>query len=312
MTYRESPAVRLDGAVAGNRGFTLGPLHVEFPRGCVTAIVGANGSGKSTLFRLMLGLEPLKQGELEVLGVPVRPGGDERYKAKVGFVAENGHAHEDAMTVAEKAAFAALWYPNWDNNRYRELLKRFNIDEKSRLGKLSKGMRRRAELAIATAHHPELLLLDEPTSGLDPLAWKIWLDELQHYMDNEDRTLILATHTTEEVYRLADYVMFMHRGRMLAFCEKDRLLDEWREMIVRDTAGDASPGSQRLAGMTGVSRIEEIGGGEYRIMMHVASSEGLQQQFQTHGFQILDNRRMKLEDILNGLIQKEETCIEPA
>lgn len=312
MINRELPAVRLDGVIAGSREFTLGPLHVEIPRGYVTAIVGVNGSGKSTLFRLLLGLEPVRQGTLEVLGTAVVPGGDERYKAKVGFVAENGHMHEHAMTVAEKAAFAALWYPEWDDARYRKLLKRLDIDEKSRLGKLSKGMRRRAELAIALAHYPDLLLLDEPTSGLDPLVWKIWLDEMKHYMENENHTLVLATHATEEVHRVADFVMFMHRGRMLAFCEKDRLFDEWRELIVRDTAVDALPGSQRLADMAGVCEIADTGRGEYRILMHWASEEELQQHLLTCGFQVLNNRRMELEDILNGIILKEETDIEPA
>src|SRR5690606_32260593 len=121
----------------------------------------------------------------------------------------------------EKSAFAAACYPGWDAKYYRRLLDRFGVDEKARLGKLSKGMRRKAELAVALAHRPELLLLDEPTSGLDPMSWKIWLEELQSYLADGDKTAMIATHITEEVRRLADYVLFLHRGRMLAYYEKD-------------------------------------------------------------------------------------------
>lgn len=109
MNDFERPAIRFAGMTAGSGGFRLGPLDLEIPQGLVTAVVGSNGSGKSTLFRTLLGLETITAGRLEVLGTPVLPKGDESYKAKIGFVAENPHAYENPMTVAEKAEFASLW-----------------------------------------------------------------------------------------------------------------------------------------------------------------------------------------------------------
>ncbi|MBW5445537.1 ATP-binding cassette domain-containing protein [Cohnella sp. CFH 77786] len=310
MDRQEQPAIRLDGVKAGREGFRLGPLHAEIPRGWVTAVVGANGSGKSTLFRTLLGLEPVTDGRLEVLGTPVVPHGDESYKARIGFVAESPNAHENPMTVAEKAEFASYWYPGWDWQRYRRLAARFGVDEGAKLKKLSKGTRRKAELAIAMAHDPDLLILDEPSSGLDPFIWKIWMEELQSYLENGDKTLLLATHVTEEVKRLADNVLFLHQGRCLGLYEKDLLFDAWRSLLVRETSPGADAG--KLRGVPGFCQMESAGPGLYRIEVEFAAGGGLEAYLQACGFQVLESRRLELEDILGCLIQKEEANVEPA
>ena len=313
---KEQPAIVLDGVTAGTGSFRLGPLQAEIPRGWTTAIVGANGSGKSTLFRILLGLLPVVRGKLEVLGTSVQPGVDERYKQQIGFVAENGHPHEHSLTIAEKAAFAAFWYPGWDDQHYRRLLKRFGIDEKMKLGKLSKGMRRKAELVIVMAHLPNLLLLDEPTSGLDPIVWKMWLEEMQGYMANGNKTLLIATHVTEEVRRLADHVLFLHQGRFIAQYEKDRLFDEWRELLVRgpsDADKSEVEALRLLAGVSGVCQAAREGQDGYRVQVNGAS-EGRTPEvlLQACGFQVLESRRMELEDILSCMIRKEDANVEPA
>lgn len=315
MPDEDQPAIVLDGVSAhSGREFTLGPLDAAIPRGWTTAIVGANGSGKSTLFRALLGLAPLAQGKLEVLGTQVRPGCDERYKEKIGFVSENGHGCENSMTAKEKAAFASAWYPAWDTPYYRRLVRQFDIDEKTKLGKLSKGMRRKAELAVAMAHRPDLLLLDEPTSGLDPMIWKIWLEELRAYLADGDKTLLIATHITEEVRRLADYVLFLHRGRILAHYEKDRLFDEWRELLVQGTGMMSEAEALRLLEETpGICRVERDGPGLYRAQANGAGQAGrLASRLDVYGFRMLESRRMELEDILSCMIQKEDKNLEPA
>lgn len=312
MPNEDRPALVLERLEADSGGgFALGPLDAAIPRGWTTAIVGANGSGKSTLFRALLGLLPLKQGRLEVLGTPVAQGGDVRYKEKIGFVAEKGHASEDSITIKEKSAFASVWYPDWDAEYYRHLLQRFGVDEKAKLGKLSKGIRRKGELAVAMAHRPDLLLLDEPTSGLDPMSWKIWLEELQSYMASGDKTLLIATHITEEVRRLADHVMFLHQGRMLAYYEKDRLFDEWRELLVQGT--DGAEAFRLLEAMPGVCRAEREGPDMYRVRIQDAGAAGeLDSRLRDRGFRTLESQRMELEDILSCMIQKEDENVEPA
>lgn len=297
-------AVSLRGVRAVSERFAFGPVTCDIPQGFVTAIVGTNGSGKSTLLRLLLGMEPLREGEATVLGTRIVPGGDERYKQRIGFLAELPHGCENGMTADDKAKFASHWYPTWSRDRYERLMRRFECDGRTKLSKLSKGMRRKAELSIALAHDPELLLLDEPSSGFDPFAWRTMLDELQSFMEAGDRTLLIASHVTEEVRRLADYILFLDRGRCLGLYEKDRLFDGWRVLLVQQTdgQGDADHVLRRTPGLRGLT---EAGPGIYRLETDEYGEAEAYVRF--NGFQALSSQRMELEDILSCLIRKEET-----
>jgi ABC-2 type transport system ATP-binding protein len=299
----EDTAISLRGIKLEHDRFVLGPIDCAIPKGMVTAIVGPNGSGKSTLFRALLGLEPIQSGEAEVLGMSLIGARDDAYKSRIGFLAENPHAHESHFTADEKAKFASHWYPTWDWERYRKLMRHYEVDGSVRLAKLSKGMRRKAELAIAMAHDPELLLLDEPSSGLDPFAWRTMLEEFRKYMEPGDRTLVLATHIMEEIKRLADYILFIYRGRILGLYEKDRLLDDWRTIVVQSDYA-AKGGNELLQRVPGFQGIAEAGPGVYRL--EVNEPEQGETYCRENGFHVLSVQRMELEDILSCLIRKEE------
>jgi len=296
-------AVALQGVKLEHERFSLGPIDCGIPRGMVTAIVGPNGSGKSTLFRALLGLEPIPAGRIEVLGTCLNGNRDEGYKRKIGFLAENPHMYDNPFTADEKAKFVSNWYPGWDWERYRKLLRHFDVEGGIKLSKMSKGMRRKAELAIAMAHDPELLLLDEPSSGLDPFAWKTMIEELQRYMEPGDRTLVLATHIMDEIKRLADYILFIYRGRVLGLYEKDQLLDDWRTIVLQSNYAHKG-GMELLQRAPGFQGLTEAGPGLYRL--EVSHPEHGEAYCEENGFQVLAVQRMELEDILSCLIRKEE------
>lgn len=301
----EPAAIVLKGAVVAGERFTVGPLDVSIPAGMVTAIVGPNGSGKSTLMRLLLRLLPLDSGEAEVLGRRLGPDTDLALRERIGFVSELPHAYEDGLTADAKARFASQWYPAWSWERYERLMSSLGADRTGKLGKLSKGMRRKAELAVAMAHDPELLLLDEPSSGLDPSVWRTLLDELTRFMDRGGRTLVLATHITEEVRRLADYVLFMHRGRCLGLYEKDRLFEDWRVFAVQREDGGSGGGDEaaRLLQRTpGAQGVQASGPGIYRLESD--APEETEDYCRAAGYRILSSQRMELEEIMACLVRK--------
>ena len=220
----EQNAIKIEGLIQKREQFDLGPIDLVIPAGYVTAIIGPNGSGKSSLFRLMLDLAKPDHGEIELLGEKVGAGDDQLLKQKIGYVPEQAIDIEDHLRADQKMDFVRKWYPGWDMNRYQELLRRFEVDTSRKLGKMSKGMRRKFDLSLAMAHNPELLLLDEPSSGLDPIAWKTMIEVIHRYMERGNRTVLMATHIVDEVKRLADYIVFIIQGKVVGMYEKDTLL----------------------------------------------------------------------------------------
>jgi ABC-2 type transport system ATP-binding protein len=235
------------GASKAYPRFRLGPLDLEVPTGYVVALVGPNGSGKSTLFRLLMNLAQPDAGELRLFGRRY-PDDEPAIKRRIGYLPERSVGH-DELDARELGAFVARWYPSWDGARYTALLRLFEIDARRRFGRLSQGQQRKLAFALALATEPALLLLDEPTAGVDPFARRAMERELAAFMERGDRTALFATHVIEEVRRLADYVAFLGRGRLLGFYEKDALLESWRVLWVERAPDDAAA----LPGLVGVA-----------------------------------------------------------
>lgn len=211
--------------------FRLGPLELQIEPGFIVAVVGPNGSGKTTLFRMLMNMVQPDSGELKLFDKQY-PNEEVWIKRKIGYVPETSEIHQMFRTVADALQFAAYWYPTWDAKYSETLLRKFEIAATDKISGLSKGTRRKLDLILALAHHPDLLLLDEPSSGLDPFAWRLMMEEMAHYMENSQRTVFMATHIMDEVRRLADYVVFLYHGKLLGYYEKDALLDGWKTIWV--------------------------------------------------------------------------------
>ena len=290
-------AIRMTGVELARTHFRLGPIDLEVPKGFVTAIVGPNGSGKSTTFRLMLNIHQPDVGDIEVLGQRI-DGDNYAMKARIGYLAEEPFQHENRLKGADKAAFHRQWYPNWDVNRYHEMLRQFEVDPNLRLRKMSTGMRRKFALALALAHDPELLLLDEPSSGLDPLAWRTMIGMLHRYMEGGNRTILMASHVIEEVKRLADYVVFMVQGRVLGMFEKDELIAGWHVFYVQEQTGVTG----QLESMPGLCAIERAGG-----MTRLVSNRAYEAEewLKAQGIVPSGRQALELDDILAVLVDQE-------
>lgn len=227
----EHSVISMQGVYKSRKGKSIGPIHLELLEGYIYALVGPNGSGKTTLLSMLQKVVLPEAGHILWFG--------EQYdkeelpleiRQRIGFVTEYSSPEEDRLTVEEAAEFRAFWYPRFDAALFEELLTKFEVPRGSRLKKMSKGERRKFELAAALAVRPKLLILDEPSSGLDPFAWKQMLTELQLFMQRGDSTIIIATHIVDEIRKLADYIILIHKGQTLGMVEKDLLLDSWREI----------------------------------------------------------------------------------
>lgn len=218
--------LRLDGVCKSYPGFDLRNVSFVLPRGYIMGLVGPNGAGKTTTIRLIMDLARPDSGRIAVLGQQMETNQIE-LKRRIGYVPENHEFYSD-MTVEWTAHFVRRHYPTWNEERFRDSLHRYDVDPRKKIGALSKGTKAKLAMALALAHHPELLILDEPTSGLDPVVRRELLSDLLDFVADGDRSVLFSTHITSDLERVADYITFMVNGRVAASDEREAMLERAR------------------------------------------------------------------------------------
>lgn len=217
-------AIELKGVTKKFSDFTLGPIDLEIPTGSIVGYIGQNGAGKSTTLKLILGLLTADAGEITVLGE--KNPKDAYVKDRLGVVFDDLHVPEE-MTVTDIEAFCRRVYMAWDREQYMNHIARFALPKKKAVKDFSRGMRMKLSLAIALSHGAELLLLDEATSGLDPIVRDEILDELMDFMQDEMHTILMSSHITSDLEKVADYIAFINHGKLLFFSPKDELVETY-------------------------------------------------------------------------------------
>jgi len=186
-------------------------LNLQVPEGSVYALMGPNGAGKSTLIKLLMNLLAPTSGSARLLGVDSEQLRGANLES-IGYVSENQKLPE-WMTVDVFLAYMRPFYPTWDRDLERRLVKRFELPPKQKLKRLSRGMRMKAALASALAFHPRLLVLDEPLSGLDPLVRDDLMAGLLELAG--ETTVLLSSHDLAEIDSFATHVGYIDRGTLL-------------------------------------------------------------------------------------------------
>lgn len=217
-------AIELKGVTKKFSDFTLGPIDLEIPTGSIVGYIGQNGAGKSTTLKLILGLLTADAGEITVLGE--KNPKDAYVKDRLGVVFDDLHVPEE-MTVTDIEAFCRRVYMAWDRDEFMNHIARFALPKKKAVKDFSRGMRMKLSLAIALSHGAELLLLDEATSGLDPIVRDEILDELMDFMQDEMHTILMSSHITSDLEKVADYIAFIDHGKLLFFSPKDELVETY-------------------------------------------------------------------------------------
>ena len=208
--------------------FVLDNISWDIPKGYITGLIGPNGAGKTTTIKLIMNLIRSDGGGIEVFGLD-HVADDIEIKNRVGYVGEEQFFYEH-RSPNWTGKFVSHFFTDWDMEHYTKLLDEFELPRKKMIRKFSKGMRVKLSLAIALSHNPELIILDEPTSGLDPIIRRDVLDFLQNITQNGDKSVLISSHITDDIARIADIIAYMINGRIVLTSTKDDLLANWKRI----------------------------------------------------------------------------------
>lgn len=213
--------------------FSLRDINMSLEKGTLTGFIGPNGSGKTTTIKSILNIIKPDDGKITVLGMD-SVASDLEIKSKLGIVLDDGHFYED-LTLQKMKSLIAPMYPTWNDNAYQSYLKKFELLESRKIKDLSRGMRMKYALALALSHGAELFILDEPTSGLDPLVRSELIDILKDIVFEDNKTVLMSTHITSDLDKIADYLFFIYDGEIILQGQKDEIKEQ-HAIVKGDTA----------------------------------------------------------------------------
>lgn len=203
------------------KDFVLDGVSFAVPRGAIVGLIGENGAGKSTTLNAILGLIAKDGGSIEILGKPAEQMDDALWN-QVGVVFD-GNNFPDVLTAKKLNLILRKLYHAWDEGRFFSLLNKMALPAEKKIKAFSKGMKMKLSIAVAFSHHAKLLILDEATSGLDPVARDDILDLFLDFVQREDHAILVSSHITSDLEKVADYIVFIHQGKVV-FCKpKDEL-----------------------------------------------------------------------------------------
>ncbi len=222
--------LRIKGVTKHYEGFSLDGVSLDVPRGSIVGLIGQNGAGKTTLMKAALGTIHVDGGTIELFGKNVANLSDaERITLhkRVGFVGAVT-AYPSVMSVSEVATMYTLAFPAFDRAMFERFATRMELLPESANKKakdLSRGMGMKLQLACALASGADLIILDEPTAGLDPIVREEVLDMVRTWMEDEQHSVLISSHITTDLEKIADYLVFIENGRVIMSCERDTIED---------------------------------------------------------------------------------------
>ena len=216
-------AICIRGLCKHYEDFSLENLDLTVPTGTIVGFVGENGAGKTTTLKAIFGAIRTDGGSIEVLGC-TDP--DRLDKSQIGVVMEDSFFYE-TLTPRQVNSIMKSLQPGWDSAEFARLLNDYQLPEKKLIKDMSKGMRMKFRLATALAHKPRLLILDEATSGLDPVVRGEVLDYLRDYIQDENHSVLMSSHITSDLEKVADSIAYLHKGKLLFQMDRDELLEKY-------------------------------------------------------------------------------------
>lgn len=205
--------------------FSIRNISFSLPEGSILGFIGENGSGKSTTMNCILNVLRKDSGKIEIFGKEMSDE-DTDIRENIGVVYDSNNFPEH-LTAEQLADIFEKIYSKWDNDCFEEYMQRFSLPKSQKIKTYSRGMSMKLAIAVALSHESKLLILDEATSGLDPIMRDEILDVLLEFVRQENHSILLSSHITSDLEKIADYIVFIHDGEIILNKTKDELIYEY-------------------------------------------------------------------------------------
>ncbi len=216
-------ALHISGLTKTYGDFVLDHVSFRVPSGSIVGLIGENGAGKSTTINAALGLIQKEDGQVSILGKDAL---DNATKEQVGVVFD-GSNYPEILSPRKLSRIMKNIYHTWDERAYLDMLKRFSLPADKPIRQFSRGMKMKLSITAALSHQPKLLILDEATSGLDPIIRDDILDMPLAFVQDEEHSILISSHITSDLEKIADYIVFIHEGKVVFSRAKDELLEQY-------------------------------------------------------------------------------------
>lgn len=241
--------------------FKLQNVDITLEEGFIMGFIGRNGAGKSTTLKTSLNLMNNDGGSVKLCGLSM-PQDELEIKNQVGYVFGGVDFYPEAK-IGHITNVTKSFYREWNEELYKELCDRFEIDQNKRFKHLSAGMKVKYSLAVAMSHNPKLLILDEPTSGLDPAARDDLVLLFQEFIEDGKHSILFSTHITSDLEKCADYITYIKEGKILASTDKDSFRQSYisvagkKEQLAPEVEGKIIGLHKHQLGFEGIMKSED-------------------------------------------------------
>lgn len=234
--------------------FSLKDVSFEVKPGEIMGFIGRNGAGKTTTLKAIMNLIHYESGKITAFDKDMTENELEN-KQRIGFALSELNYYPN-KTIRQLMNVTKRFYKNFDEKKFNEVCKLFNLNIDKKLEELSSGMKVKYSVAIALSHKAELLILDEPTSGLDPVSRDEILDIFRQIVKNKDRAILFSTHITSDLDKCASNITYIHSGKIVYTGQKKDFIGSY--LFVKDKTKNKSLEKEYIASKELDDRIEGL------------------------------------------------------
>ena len=225
-----SDILRLENVRKTYPSFTLKDVSFSVKPGQIMGFIGRNGAGKTTTLKCIMNLIHYESGKISAFETDMSKNELEN-KQRIGFALSELNYYPN-KTIRQLMNVTKRFYKKFDEKKFNEACRLFNLNIDKKLEELSTGMKVKYSVAIALSHHAELLILDEPTSGLDPVSRDEILDIFRQIVKNKDRAILFSTHITSDLDKCASDITYIHDGEIIYSGTKNDFVNSY--LFIKD------------------------------------------------------------------------------